>query len=139
MFQILVTVILVCQLRRWNSRKPTRSGRHLSTSVGGSNVVKGDGQYPRFLEQHLVLVGYEHTQMGNCSGRACKLNDGREPIKVGSCISACACIRSTVNVNVFLQNFNCIDNYHKGRAVEDFCYRTVVTSLSPAMARLLIS
>ena len=100
MFQILVTVILVCQLRRWNSRKPTRSGRHLSTSVGGSNVVKGDGQYPRFLEQHLVLVGYEHTQMGNCSGRACKLNDGREPIKVGSCISACACIRSTVNVIV---------------------------------------
>ena len=100
MFQILVTVIIVCQLRRWNLRKPTRSGGNRSTSGGGSNVVNGDDQYPRFLEQYLVLVGYEHTQMGNCSGRACKLNDGREPIKVGSCISACARTRSVVHVTV---------------------------------------
>ena len=49
----------------------------------GTYVVNLEGKYPKYLGIESIVVGYGHTRMGNCSGPACTLNDGRKPIKVG--------------------------------------------------------
>ena len=56
--------------------------------VDGTHLVNGPETYPKYPGIDMILVGYGRTRMGNCSGPACVLNEGRKPIKVSkTCIS----------------------------------------------------
>ena len=50
----------------------------------GTHIVNGPETYPKYPTFDMVLVGYGQTRMGNCSGPACVLNEGRKPIKVSN-------------------------------------------------------